>query len=172
MTKTVIMLIGPKGSGKTHIGTVLEKLNGVIFLRVEPIWLQLLAGEDGWAVVENAVDGSLVESDVVVIESLGGSAGFEGLRQNLEDKYCIKYVRVVAPLDVCAERVRSRDSKDHIPVSDDKVDEYNRVAASVSLPWDLELANDPPLSDDAILESIQRIQQDDPADGLTAATDL
>src|ERR1035437_2513108 len=36
---TLLILVGPKGSGKTHIGTVIARHLGVRFLRVEPIFL-------------------------------------------------------------------------------------------------------------------------------------
>ena len=77
----------------------------------------------------------------------------------MSERYTIKYVKVAAPLDVCAERVRNRDSGNHIPVSDDKVDAYNQIAARVDLPWSIELANDPPLTEDEICASIHSIQQ-------------
>jgi hypothetical protein len=50
-------------------------------------------------------------------------------------------VRVSAPADTCAERVRSRDAAEHIPVSDERVREINRVAEGVRLAWDLEVDN-------------------------------
>lgn len=159
MKKNVIMLIGPKGSGKTHIGTVLGKMTGVKFLRVEPIWLGLNEGEDGWALVESAIDDSLKHTNIVIIESLGGSQGFERLRCNLERKYTLRYVRIVASLTVCLERVRTRNSRDHIPVSEENVEAYNRIAAEVTLPWDFELRNDPPLTDKMILNAMAHIQQ-------------
>ena len=46
--KTLFMLIGPKGSGKTHIGTLAQQHTDFVFLRVEPIWLGLRPNEDGW----------------------------------------------------------------------------------------------------------------------------
>jgi len=45
--KTLFMLVGPKGSGKTHIGTLVNQHTDIVFLRVEPIWLGLKPAEDG-----------------------------------------------------------------------------------------------------------------------------
>jgi hypothetical protein len=56
MNKTLYMLIGPKGSGKTYIGSRIEQLTGLKFLRVEPLWLGLAEGEDGWDRVECEID--------------------------------------------------------------------------------------------------------------------
>jgi len=166
------MLIGPKGSGKTYIGTVLERRAGIHFLRVEPVWLALADGQDGWLQVEREIDACLRKTDVVTMESLGGSEGFERLRHNLSKKYTLRYVRICVPLDVCLDRVRNRNSSDHIEVSDAKVAMYNRVAAEVDLPWDLELNNDPPMAEELILNATKGIQQVDAAVGPTAATDL
>ena len=44
----LFMLIGPKGSGKTHIGTLVNQHTDIVFLRVEPIWLSLEPAENGW----------------------------------------------------------------------------------------------------------------------------
>jgi hypothetical protein len=46
------MLIGPKGSGKTTIGTLVHQHTDITFIRVEPIWLDLQPDEDGWKKVE------------------------------------------------------------------------------------------------------------------------
>jgi hypothetical protein len=56
----------------------------------------------------------------------------------------VKFVKVVVPLDVCAERVKNRDSLNHIPISGDKGEAYNQIAAKVVLPWSVELVNEPP----------------------------
>lgn len=41
MPQSLYMLIGPKGSGKTHIGILVQEHTDIRFIRVEPIWLQL-----------------------------------------------------------------------------------------------------------------------------------
>ena len=55
MNKTLYMLIGPKGSGKTYIGQLIGNQTNISFLRVENIWLSLKPKEDGWLKVENAI---------------------------------------------------------------------------------------------------------------------
>jgi predicted ABC-type ATPase len=153
------LLIGPKGSGKTYIGTLVQQHTSIRFIRVEPIWLQLQPDEDGWKKVEATIDGVFRFNDEVMIESLGAGAGFQGLYQALAAKYPIRLIRVFADLDTCLERVRTRNSSEHIPVSDDKVVEYNRIAATVSYDWDLEIDNNGPAPDAEILTAIRTLQQ-------------
>lgn len=69
----------------------------------------------------------------------------------------IKMIRVFANLDTCLERVQSRSSADHIAVSDDKVIEYNKIAAQVRYDWALEIDNNQPLANEIILEAIAEL---------------
>jgi shikimate kinase len=154
MAKTVIYLIGLKGSGKTYIGALLSRKTDIRFLRVEPIMLGLTEGEDGWAKVAAAVDEVLAEHDRVAIESLGGHEGFERLHASLAERYVVKYVRVVTDPATCLRRVQARSTADHIPVSDDQVVEYNAVAEKVELPWDAVIDNNGPATDAEILAAI------------------
>jgi shikimate kinase len=155
--KTLFLLIGPKGSGKTHIGRLVDRHTDIAFLPVEPIWLGLAPGEDGWRKVEAAVDALFRERDKVMIESLGAGDGFHGMYESLKRKYAIRMIHVTADPDTCLARVRSRSRVDHIDVSDDRVIEYNRVAAAVRYDWDLEIDNNIPATDEDILAAVRSI---------------
>lgn len=155
--KTLYMLIGPKGAGKTHIGTLVNRQTDIAFLRVEPIWLGLQLAEDGWKKVEAAIDTMFQTHNKVMVESLGVGEGFRGFYTALAKKYPIKMIRVYADLDTCLYRVKSRNNTDHIAVSDDKVIEYNKVAATVAYDWDLEIDNNRPAPDSEILTAIRSI---------------
>ncbi len=154
MKRILYMLIGPKGAGKSHIGTLVHRHTDIHFLRVEPIWLALQPGEDGWRKVATTIDELFRVHDKVMIESLGAGEGFRGFLAALSAKYPIRLIRVTADLVTCLERVRSRDNTEHIPVSDDKVMEYNRIAAGVTYDWDLEIDNGGPAEEGEILRAI------------------
>lgn len=155
MKKLLFILIGPKGSGKTYIGSRIEHLASIKFLRVEPLWLHLAEGEDGWNRIEREIDQLFLQHDKVIIESLGAGEGFNRMYASLKDKYKVKLIKVETDLDECLRRVRSRDRKDHIPVSDEKVQEYNRIAASIGHPWDARIDNNGPATDEEILEILE-----------------
>jgi shikimate kinase len=154
VSKILHILIGPKGSGKTHIGGRIEHLTGIKFLRVEPLWLQLAEGEDGWDRVEHEIDKLFCQQDKVLIESLGAGEGFNRMYASLKEKYEVKFIKVETDLDECLRRVKNRDSVDHIPVSDEKVREYNRIAVSVNHPWNAIIDNNGPATDEEILKAI------------------
>jgi hypothetical protein len=158
MKRTLYMLIGPKGAGKTHIGALVDQRTDIRFLRVEPIWLGLQPGEDGWKKVELIIDTMFQTHEKVMIESLGAGEGFRGFYASLAKKYSIKMIRVYANLETCLARVKNRDGVDHIPVSDDKVIEYNQIAASVTYDWALEIDNNGPALDAEIIQAICNIE--------------
>lgn len=157
--KTLFMLIGPKGSGKTHIGTLVNQHTDIAFLRVEPIWLSLQPGEDGWEKVEAVIDAMFQKQDKVMIESLGIGEGFAKFHASLAEKYSIKMIRVYADLETCFTRVKTRNNAEHIAVSDDKVTEFNQIASAVTYNWDLEINNDNPASDKEIINAIQSVNE-------------
>lgn len=158
MKKILYFLIGPKGSGKTHIGAMADHHTGIRFIPVEAIWLNLAPGEDGWARVEAAVDESFRSNKRVMIESLGAGEGFERLRAALSSKYDVRMVRVKANPETCLARVKQRDAKAHLPASDEQVAAYNRVAARVIFPWVLEIENDPPASDAELVAMLKSLE--------------
>ena len=155
--KTLFMLIGPKGSGKTHIGTLVQQHTDIVFLRVEPIWLGLRPNEDGWKKVEAIIDTMLQKHDKVMIESLGIGEGFSKFHASLAEKYSIKMIRVYADLETCFIRVKTRNTAEHIAVSDDKVVEFNEIASAVTYTWDLEINNNDLTPDKDIISAIQSI---------------
>ncbi len=157
MSQILYMLIGPKGAGKTYIGTLIARYTEIKFISVEPIWLSLQPGENGWKKVEQVIDEAFTDHSKVMIESLGAGEEFGKFRANLEKKYTLKMIRVYTDLETCLARVKSRDRTAHIPVSDEKVEQYNRIAATVFFDWDLEINNNAPATDEEILTAIQTL---------------
>ncbi len=158
LKKTLYMLIGPKGSGKTYIGTLVENNTDIFFLRVENIWLKLNQEEDGWEKVEQEIDLAFTFCNKVMIENLGAGEGFIKFHASLNEKYIVKLIRVFADLDICLARVMTRDAENHIPISDDKVVEYNKIASQVNFDWDLEIDNNKFASESEILTQINRLR--------------
>lgn len=164
--KTVIVLVGPKGSGKTFIGQLASEALALRFLRVEPIFLENMRRSrltgvaqeaEGYREVRARVDAALRAEPRVVIESTGASTAFPAFLDALRSAYEVKLVAIRAPLDRCLERVRTRDRTDHIPVSDDRVEEINARAVAVALPWDLEIDNGGPAPAETILRQLRAV---------------
>lgn len=158
MQKKLYILIGPKGAGKTHIGSRVNQHTSIQFLRVEAIWLQLTPCENGWEVVEQAIDQAFQQYDEVMIESLGAGSAFDRFHASLMGKYNVKRIKVATDLAECLKRVKNRNNSHHIPVSDEKVEEYNRIVAGVHHEWDAIIDNNALVTDEEILKVIESLR--------------
>lgn len=157
MSKTLYFLIGPKGSGKTFIGTHVQSNTDIHFLRIEPIWLALKKNEDGWKKVIESINECFGKYDKVMIENLGAGDDFQNFLSILQNQYQTKIIKVKTNLSLCYKRVKERNNSNHIPVSDDKVKEYNEIASKVTLNWDLVVDNNGSQGIDNIIEKINNL---------------
>lgn len=163
----LLLLVGLKGAGKTFLGGVLERHLGVKFLRIEPLFLELmredpdLAGipleQKGFQRVIDQLDELSNVYTHLCIESTGAARTFSELLAALRQGYRVWLIRVKAPLEICAERVMSRDTAAHIPVSDHRLQEINAVASQVNLPWDLEIDNTEFQNESALVKAVESL---------------
>ena len=157
MIPTIWLLIGPKGAGKTHIGRVIHAHRDVHFLSVEPVWMALSEGEDGWAKVAEVIDELTADHTQIMIESLGVGRGFESFHHDLAARYRLRYVRVQAPPKVCLLRVANRDDAEQLDIPLERVAEYNRRAMQVDFAWEVEIDNSGPATDEEILSAFDQL---------------
>jgi hypothetical protein len=163
----VLLLVGPKGAGKTTIGSMLARRLDVAFLRVEPIYLDVVRrhpGTDaaelepaGFGAILDALDREAANHPVVCLESTATAGFFAEFLRRLRSRHDVRIVRVLAPPRACVARVRGRDATDHIPVSDDRLADINRAAERVELPWDLVLDNSGPLREREIVDAVSAL---------------
>ncbi len=155
MPRNLLILVGPKGAGKTRIGRALERSGLASFVRVEPIFKAAQArGRDA---VPEVVDAVLsAAGQVVCIETTGASREMlDRYASLLGDSFVISYLRVQARQDLYARRVRERDPADHIDVSDELVAEVNRRAALAQLPWCLTIDTTNERADSEIVAAVK-----------------
>jgi shikimate kinase len=167
MNKTIYILIGPKGSGKSYIGTLMDQYLGIKFIRVEDIWLKLKKEKnfksekeyyqnihsfykEGTKKVIETISKTLETNNSVVIESLGIGTQFGELLTTLQELGKTVLIKIVAEEYICLERIKKRDQSIHIAVSDNKVLEINEEARKVSLPFDFKIQNDHQKKEDII----------------------
>lgn len=158
----LVVLVGPKGSGKSTIGTMLAESAGAHFFRVEPVFLENIreggaTGDDltrrGFQRVDAELRVRAALHPLIVIEATGAWPEFGAVLAGYRTMFNVALARIRAPLDVCRTRVRTRDTTVHIPVSDDRADAINAVAARVELDWDLDFDNGGPATREDILRA-------------------
>jgi shikimate kinase len=148
--KSVYVLVGPKGSGKTYIGSLLEKEIDLKFLSVEKLGLEntrksKLTGEkrveESFYEEERELDLILEKRAAASFEATGSSEYFSAMLGRLRSKYKVRLVRIVSPLETCYRRIKQRDAAAHLPVSEAMIKMINEKAAKVDLDWDLTIDN-------------------------------
>lgn len=149
-TKTINILLGPKGSGKTFIGQLLQEKLGIYFLKVENIFIRIKQDRDylnsdyikeGFNAVEREIARILETEDELTIESTGAAPQFDEMVGNLKRRFCVRLIKVTADLDRCIERVKTRDKAAHIDVSDEHVMVINTLSVAKKFDVDFEIEN-------------------------------
>lgn len=167
----VLVLVGPKGAGKSTIGEMLDKSLGVRFVRVEPAFMSVhdLLGAShpdyerlGFEAVLSLLKTELALRDPVCFESTGASRYFPWLVSQLGQSATVLPVRVSADDTQCLDRIHHRDARIHIPVSDDRILQINRLAMAVDLPWAAAIDNGGPLDPKSIAGLIRAVLEDNP----------
>ena len=141
----IIALVGPKGAGKSTIGRMLHAPPDVVFLDVESLAQRGLA-EVGGTIDERyaarvfeetvrAIEG--LASRVVIVESTAASASTQAYFDALGRARPVRFVRVGAGEETCAERITTRDQTRHVAVSADMIRAMHARSVSVVLPWSL-----------------------------------
>ncbi|HON79836.1 MAG TPA: hypothetical protein PK544_15185 [Spirochaetota bacterium] len=174
MERKIYVLIGPKGSGKSFIGSIMERCCNIIFFRVEDIWQSLrneknyLSENDYFRNIDNFCrEGNLIlineirrllqSNKSIVIESLGITPHFPSFLDNLQLMAEVFLIKIVADLNVCLERVKMRDQSIHIPISDDTIKEINKRVHQLTMDYSFEIINNDLDEEDIIAQLKERM---------------
>lgn len=159
----LILLVGPKGSGKTHMGRLLAERLGVHFFPVEPRWMAYhaacrIAGRepvvaDGMRLVHPWIDVALERHRHVCVETTGASPEILKDLLRIGGRAGCIVVRLTAPLDRCLERIAARDPRHQITVERARVEEIHRISVALDLAADAVVEN-AGLDDDALLRAL------------------
>jgi len=147
----LVLLVGPKGSGKSHVGRLLERRLGIFFFHVEPLWMDYYAQckttgssptiTEGISRVHPRIAAARAAVADVCVETTGASP--EILNDLL--KICPPseklVVRVDAPLDLCLRRIATRDQEYQIPMDVEMVRKVHALSSAAPLQPDLTLVN-------------------------------
>ena len=145
-----MLLIGPKGSGKSYIGALIDRVFGIPFIRVED-WAKVVkrdrhVDDEGYlrevfGVIEAGIRERLAVHGQLVFESTGLTPYFDAMLANLQRDFPVITIRIEADPDTCLARVKHRDQSLHIDVSDAHVQMINEQVLARDLPTDHRIIN-------------------------------
>lgn len=166
--KEIFLLIGQKGSGKSFIGTLMDKKYGIKFIRVED-WAKKIKKDRDidnetylkqvFEEIEQGIRESLVDKDKIVFESTGLTEYFDQMIQSLRRDFQVTTIGVYADSAICLERVKSRDQNIHINVSDDQVLMINDKVREKNFETDFSIINENKSENELINEIGKNIGQ-------------
>lgn len=146
----IVLLVGPKGCGKTTLGRWLEEDLGERFLEVETIAQRVLAERGGvmgegyaqacFDAIRAAVD--QLPEPLIIMETTGAAAETQAFLDGLRAKHDVLLVRVRASANTCEWRIARRDSSRQVPVPRELIDRMHAATEALGWSWDLELDND------------------------------
>lgn len=161
----LVLLVGPKGSGKSHIGRVLERELGAHFIHVEPLWMAYYAecrraGREpgipaGITEVHPQIADALRARDLVCVETTGASREILDGLLSLAPPSERLAVRIWAPLEVCLERIAARDPSVQIPMDPEMIRKVHALGETADVPSAFTVTNTE-LTDDEIADMFRR----------------
>ena len=149
-TKSIYILIGPKGSGKTYIGTLLGQHFKIRFLAVENIAIRVKKGrdykdsgyiEEVFNEIENEVRKCLVKEDKLIFEATGLTDAFDGMLLRLKNDFKVRLISIRTEAEICLSRIKARDNTQQVKVSDKDVLAINARAIEKKFAFDGEIGN-------------------------------
>lgn len=149
-TRQILLLIGPKGSGKTFIGQLLQHHYQINFLRVED-WVKEfrrkpdLSSDDYlrqvFGLIEEGVRKALGENRIITFESTGLTDHFDAMIASLKKDFLVTTIGVQTDPDLCVQRVKTRDASMHLPFSESQIKAINKAATQKNMATDFQLDN-------------------------------
>ncbi|HMQ69932.1 MAG TPA: AAA family ATPase [Ignavibacteria bacterium] len=164
-SKVIYLLTGPKGSGKSFTGKIMEREFGIRFIRVEDKVKEIKKDrqiddesylEEVFVEIEKMVREALTVHDKIAFESTGLTAHFDRMLKNLKKDHNVITISVYANEELCIKRVRSRDKSVHIDVSDEQVKLINRMVIEKNMITDAVIINDN-INEEELVEEIREI---------------
>lgn len=166
-SKIIYLLIGQKGSGKSFIGTLMEKEFGIKFIRVED-WAKKIKKDRNvdneaylkqvFEEIESGIRDSLGDMDKIVFESTGLTEYFDIMLKSLRRDFQLTTIGVYADSTTCLKRVKSRDQEIHINISDDQVLMINEKVRERNFETDFSIINEDKSEKELINEIAKNIE--------------
>jgi RimJ/RimL family protein N-acetyltransferase len=146
VSKSVLLLVGPKGCGKSTLGRLLARTYGFAHVEPETVWLEHPEHRSehaeassferaGFLRVADAIGAALRTNDVVVTDTTAASAETPVLVAALRSLGELRVLRVRASEATCLSRIAARDAAKQSITPEELVSAHARsMAARIDAP--------------------------------------
>lgn len=153
LKKKLFILIGPKGSGKTYIGRILNKEKIIKFLEVEPFFLKAIddnklvtildisVQKEAYKLIKNKISELFASNDSILIEQTGAIELFNKFYSEMQRNYDVFLIKISAPQNLCLKRIKDRTNNNQINMSSYLINKINKRSAKLDLKYFFEFKN-------------------------------
>lgn len=143
--KTVIILVGPKGSGKTTIGKSVSESLSIKFLDVEKLLMEYILKNScessdlpkhGFDIEKEEIVRCMELNDVVIVEATGSSEYFEEYYLSLCNLFRVILIKIECTYEECIKRIDSRTPGSNFFVEEIKIKEIYLKSIKANFNWE------------------------------------
>lgn len=134
--KTIFLLIGPKGCGKSYIAQLMSKEFSIDYVDIEDFAKHVHKDQhidddcylkEVFKKIETGIRNLLNEKDRIIFESIGLSENFDTLFENLDRDFKVVTIGVYADNDTCMKRIQDRDPSVQLDLTQEQLEEINQL---------------------------------------------
>jgi cytidylate kinase len=165
----LVVLIGPKGSGKSFVGSLLQDRFGIKFLLVEPLWKAFFERgmssgttpsiSEGIAEIHPVIRRALADAHHLAVETTGASEEILADLLSLVPREETLIIRINAPVELCSSRILTRSGAAHIPADEALVRKVHALSELAPVSPDIELSNIDVSADELALELTHELRK-------------
>ena len=142
--KTVVILIGPKGAGKTTIGKLLAEKIKARFLDVEMLLMEYCSKHSvepseiprhGYEIEYEEISKILSTEKMVIVESTGSSEFLVEYIKSIKLNYNLVPIKLESSYEVCLNRIRLRGNETNFEVSEKVIKNIYTKTANFNMNW-------------------------------------
>jgi len=148
--KKIFILMGPKGSGKSYIGRLIQRRLGIKFILIEKIFKRIQREravlnksflKEGYALVGQKINKTLENTDALVFESTGAFPFFKTLLSRLTRHRNVKLIYLDVPFGICLKRIKARSQRNHLAMSAETIRNVYQKNKKLKYKYDLYIKN-------------------------------
>ena len=163
--KSVVLLIGAKGAGKTTLGELLGKRLNARFLDVERLLIEYCEKHSihpneipshGFGIEFDEIEKILSNENIVIAEATGSSEYLPQYIDNIKEKFKLVAIKIECNPEICIQRIKSRSNQNNFHVDEETISKIYTKTEAFELDWAFKLDTTNSFDIESICEQISK----------------